>query len=281
MKGWFINEPTGNARFVPGRFVFMRIMLNDGGTGTTVAQRLTTADSVRVVRLHPAAGDTTGTGLRCASAASPRDFVFAYDNTAGSGRPISGSFIESDGTANTTANSYAAFYANNVNGIDGAFGIVVPNALPNGIRRFERRSLATGAVVASATDADGVWPSGANTINPSGGTTEIVLTGADVSLSTGVLGREDVPVQFTLLQNYPNPFNPTTTISFSVETNGVATLSIYNLLGQLVASPFKELVTPGREYAVMFDATQLPSGIYFYRLSSGDRTVTKSMVLMK
>ena len=139
-------------------------------------------DSVRVVRLAPSPGDTTGTALRCSSAAGPKDFVLAYDNIDGTGRPITGSFIESDGTANTAANSYAAFYANHVNGIEGAFGVVLPNTLPDGIRRFERRSLSTAEVVAFATDVDGTWPSGASTVNPVGGTTEIVLTGTDVSL---------------------------------------------------------------------------------------------------
>ncbi len=108
------------------------------------------------------------------------DFVFAYDNTSGTGRPISGSFIESDGTANTTANNYAPFYANSVDDVNGAFGVILPNVLPNGIQRIERRSLATGAILDTAKDNDGVWPSGANTINPSGGTSEIVLAGTDL-----------------------------------------------------------------------------------------------------
>lgn len=179
-EGWFATEPTGNARFVPGKYLFPRLALNDGASGTTIATRVTTTDSIRVVKLAAVPGDTTGTGLRCSSTAGPKDFVFVYDHVDGTDRPVSGTFIESDGTANTTGNSYAAFYANSVNSIDGAFGLVVPNALPEGIRRFERRSLATGGIVAFATDADGVWPSGVNTVNPAGGTAEIVLTNADV-----------------------------------------------------------------------------------------------------
>ena len=165
-EGWFITEPTGNARFVPGKYVFMRITLNDGAGGTSAVTRITTADSVRVVKLDPAASDSTGTGLRCTSPGSPKDFVFTYDNTTGTGRPISGSFIESDGTANTTGNSYASFYSVSVDGVNGAFGVVLPNILPNGIQRIERRSLATGAIIDTAKDNNGIWPSGANTINP-------------------------------------------------------------------------------------------------------------------
>ena len=180
-EGWFITEPTGNKRFVPGKYVFVRMTLNDGAGGTTAALLLTTTDSVRVATLDPAASDSTGTGLRCTTAASPKDFIFVYGDTAGTGRPLSGSFIESDGTNNSTTNNYAAFYSNSVDGVNGAFGLVLPNMLSNGIRRIEQRSLANGTVVASATDADGVWPSGANTVNPTGGATEIVLAGTDLN----------------------------------------------------------------------------------------------------
>lgn len=106
-----------------------------------------------------------------------------YDNEAGTGRPISASFVESDGTANTTANSYASFYANNVEGISGAYGVVVPNTNANGIRRIEQRTLSSGSLVGcAATDADGVWAGGANTVNPTGGTTALVITSTDAPL---------------------------------------------------------------------------------------------------
>ena len=264
-EGWFITEPTGNVRFVPGKYIFMRIILNDGAGGTTEALRPTTTDSVRVVKLDPAATDSTGTGLRCTSAANPKDFVFTYDNTAGTGRPISGSFIESDGTANTA--NYASFYANSVNGVDGAFGVVLPNALPNGIRRIERRSLASGAVVGYATDADGVWPSGANTVNPSGGTTEIVLAGTDVQWITGIESVGTMPREFALFQNYPNPFNPRTTISYSLPQAGIVMLKVYDVMGREISVLVHNERKAAGNYEVSFDATNLPSGVYFYGLS--------------
>ncbi len=179
-EGWFITEPTGNKRFVPGSYIFMRIILNDGGSGTTAATRLTTTDSVRVVKLDVTTTDSTGTGLWCTSYFSPKDFALAYNDTTGSGRPISTSFIESDGTTNSSSNSYATFYADSVDGVQGAFGLVLPNLLPNGIRRFEERSLLNGSIVAAYVDADGVWPSGANTVNPDGGTTPIALKATDL-----------------------------------------------------------------------------------------------------
>jgi hypothetical protein len=280
-EGWFVTESTGNSRFVPAGFVFMRIFINDGAGGTTVSNRFTTADSVRVVKLGPAVNDSSGTGLRGASSGSAREFVFVYDNAAGTGRPLSGSFVESDGTANTVSNSYSAFYANNVDGIPGAFGVVVPNLLSAGVRRVERCSLASGTVIAAATDVDGMWPSGAGTVNPAGGTTEIVLTGNDLSHVNDVEPGFRVVKRFMLSQNGPNPSHPTTTIRFSVAEGGVATLVVYDVLGQVVATPFRGLVTPGMEYTVTIDGKRFRSGVYLYRLTSGNRTATKKMVLMR
>lgn len=279
-EGWFVTEPTGNARFTPGGHLFMRIALNDGGTGTTVAARLTTLDSVRVVKLDAAASDSTGTGLRATSSAAAKDFVFAFDNISGTGRPVSGTFVEHDGTANTLANNYAAFYAGNVDGLNGMFGMVVPNALPDGIRRFERRSRTTGALLATATDADGVWPSGANTVNPSGGTSEIVLTGTDVSLVTSVRQTSSLPAAFSLSQNYPNPFNPATTIGYQLSAVSHVTLKVYDLLGREVATLVND-EHPAGSYIVTFDAAGLASGVYIYKMHAGEFVQTRRMVLLK
>ena len=276
-EGWFITEPTGNRRFIPGKYVFMRITLNDGAGGTTAALLLTTADSVRVVKLDPAASDSTGTGLRGTSSSNPKNFIFVYGDTAGTGRPISGSFIESDGTDNSTTNNYVAFYNNNVNGMNGAYGMVLPNMLPNGIRRIEQRSLINGTLVTSATDTDGVWPSGAHTVNPSGGTTEIVFTGTD----TGIRGTSTIPKEFSLLQNYPNPFNPQTTISYSLPQTSTVTLKVYDLMGREIVTLIQnERKAPGN-YEISFNALNLSSGVYFYKLQTQSYVQTKRMILLK
>jgi hypothetical protein len=230
--------------------------------------------------LNPAASDSTGTGLRCTSAANPKDFIFAYSNTAGTGRPVSGSFIENDGTDNTIANNYAAFYANHVNGVDGTFGIVLPNTLPNGIRRFERRSRAAGAVVVYATDANGVWPSGASTVNPSGGTNEIVIAGTDVQWTTEVKTAGAIPIGFGLLQNYPNPFNPTTIINYQLPVASHVVLKVYDILGREVTTLVNEIKTAGY-YSVTFNASSLSSGIYFYRITAGEFRNIREMMFLK
>jgi hypothetical protein len=182
-SGWFITEPTANAtRFAPGTDVFPRITLNNGLGSTGAAVRLTTANSVRVLGLGTLA--TEGTALRGESGAQPKNFVFVYNNVEGTGRPLSGTFVEADETTNTTANNYSSFYSTSVNGVAGAYGMVLPNALAAGVRRVEVRELVTGELAGcSSTDADGIWPSGANTVNPNTGTTAKVLTNADAPLS--------------------------------------------------------------------------------------------------
>ncbi|MCB0743931.1 MAG: T9SS type A sorting domain-containing protein, partial [Ignavibacteriae bacterium] len=98
--------------------------------------------------------------------------------------------------------------------------------------------------------------------------------------------NELVPLKFDMSQNYPNPFNPTTTINFSIpEINNVGhsnntILKVYDILGKEVATLVNEIKAPGN-YQVQFDATSLTSGIYFYRLKSGEFLETKKMILLK
>jgi hypothetical protein len=88
------------------------------------------------------------------------------------------------------------------------------------------------------------------------------------------------PTQFGLSQNYPNPFNPSTQISYSIADAGIVKLSVYNLLGQQVALLVNEQQDAGK-YNVSFDASQLSSGTYFYKLESGQQHEVKKMILTK
>jgi hypothetical protein len=88
------------------------------------------------------------------------------------------------------------------------------------------------------------------------------------------------PQSFELTQNYPNPFNPSTNISFTIPASGDATLKVYNLLGQEVATLVNERMNAG-SHTVNFDASRLASGIYIYRLTSGGFTQTRKMTLIK
>ncbi len=79
--------------------------------------------------------------------------------------------------------------------------------------------------------------------------------------------EDDVPSSFALHQNYPNPFNPSTVIRYSLPVTGSVTLSVYNLLGQEVATLLNHEEMEEGEYEIPFDAINLPSGVYFYRIS--------------
>lgn len=85
---------------------------------------------------------------------------------------------------------------------------------------------------------------------------------------------------FYLEQNYPNPFNPTTNIEFRISNFGFVSLKVYDVLGKEIVTLVNE-EKPAGQYDVEFDASGLPSGIYFYRLTAGSYSATKKLVLLK
>ena len=102
------------------------------------------------------------------------------------------------------------------------------------------------------------------------------------TITSGGLVSDDAILlsDFSLHQNYPNPFNPNTTIRFEVETHRHATLHIYDITGRVVKTLVDEQLQPG-EYEVQWDASNVASGVYFYRLHAGDRQITRKLVLLK
>ncbi len=101
--------------------------------------------------------------------------------------------------------------------------------------------------------------------------------------ATGPVGVDEVkgiPATFALDQNYPNPFNPVTVIKFALPKAAPVTLSVYNILGQVVASLADEVKQAGY-HQVEFDARSLASGVYFYRIEAGDFVATKKLLLLK
>jgi len=83
-----------------------------------------------------------------------------------------------------------------------------------------------------------------------------------------------------LKQNFPNPFNPTTIIKFAIPTSGLVTLKVYNVLGKEVATLVNEVKVAG-EYSADFNASNLTTGVYFYKLTSGNFSEVKKMMLVK
>jgi hypothetical protein len=89
-----------------------------------------------------------------------------------------------------------------------------------------------------------------------------------------------LPTEFSLWQNYPNPFNPTTVIAFALPKSTQVTLMVYNMLGQPVAVLQNGFLKAGY-YHVNFDASNLPSGTYIYRIQAGDYRNVKKMTIVK
>ncbi len=96
------------------------------------------------------------------------------------------------------------------------------------------------------------------------------------------LGRiePELPKDFSLGQNYPNPFNPTTEINFALPSACDVSLEIYNITGQRVTTLVDEVLEAG-QHSVLWDASMNASGVYFYRLSAGEFTETRKMMLLK
>ena len=201
--GWFISEASSTTTFSPGTELKVRVTLNNGNGGIGPVQALTTTSTVKIRAFDNTPGGGSSIRSTPVTGAVAKNFVFLWDNQAGTGRPVAGSFIESDGTAGTVANGYAPFYANDVNGVDKAWGTIIPNDLPNGIQRIGQYRLSDASEVSYKLSSDGYWPSPSgtrvSTVNPTNGlTTTIVLDGAVARLD-GANVKSDQVIAFNTL----------------------------------------------------------------------------------
>lgn len=100
------------------------------------------------------------------------------------------------------------------------------------------------------------------------------------SILTGIENDKTIPGQFILYQNYPNPFNPTTKISYQIPADDFVTLKIFDVLGREAATLINTNQTAGF-YEVTFNAANLTSGVYFYKIEAGSFSSVKKLLLMK
>ena len=98
--------------------------------------------------------------------------------------------------------------------------------------------------------------------------------------TTDIVKTNSIANNYILKQNYPNPFNPSTTINFSIPQERLVTLKVFDVLGQEIAELINEVKKAG-SYKVTFDASNLTTGMYFYKLEAGDFSSTKKMLLIK
>jgi len=108
----------------------------------------------------------------------------------------------------------------------------------------------------------------------------VSLTYIGTTPATLVKAPAQLPGSFMLAQNYPNPFNPSTQIQFSVPQAGFVSLKVFDMLGREVATLVHQELTPS-SYSITWNAANVASGVYLYKLDAGNYSVTKKMVLMK
>ena len=108
----------------------------------------------------------------------------------------------------------------------------------------------------------------------------IEVTSAYLYWEKQLAENRTIDLDFNLDQNYPNPFNPSTKISYSIKEEGLVTLKVYDVLGMEIATLVNEN-KPAGIYEVEFKASQLPSGMYIYKLQAGSFTNIKKMLLTK
>ena len=142
--------------------------------------------------------------------------------------------------------------------------------------RWTASSDSTCPLQLSVTDIMGsVYP---NTGNSEWYLDDYLLEQLDPSVSVGP--KKNAPLEFALRQNFPNPFNPTTTMEYALPHAGHVTLRIYTVLGEEIAE-LANAPQPAGTFTARWDATGVPSGIYFYRLTAGGFVQTRKMVLMR
>lgn len=129
-----------------------------------------------------------------------------------------------------------------------------------------------------AISKDGTLYLGVHQNSVSTGFTNTLIAIRDTGLVS--VENEETPTEFGLEQNYPNPFNPSTTISYTIPSDDFVSLKIYDVLGEEITILVNENQAAGR-YNVEFNATVLPSGVYFYKIQTGVFSSTKKLILSK
>lgn len=277
-EGWFITEPSGNRRFEPANRVRIRLLLNNGQGGSERAHQLDSFSDIRVAEFGTTPGK--GTGVIGISEAVSQNFILLYDDIEGEGRPLYASFAEPGGFE--TDERYATFYNDFVAGQPGRWAAMLPNDLPDGVRRIEERSLLDGFEVNAATSEQGIWGDSISTQNPEGGQDMPLMIDVSVALPIGDDSSTETPLSFELSQNYPNPFNPSTQISYSIPENMHVRLDVYSVNGQVVRTLHNGMQAAG-QHSITFDTSNMSiaSGVYLYRLEAGDFISVKKMLLVK
>ena len=257
---WFINEPTANARFTPGNHVYLRIRLNDGHDGTTVAHTFTSEDYATVLNFGTEHDANQGTAFYVKSNENSMHFaqMFAqiYDP-----RPVYSTTTETTGVDYGSINQYADFYKEEVAGKDGWFGGILPNDNELGINEIWIIDITNYWYYEYSSAGNGQWAPDANTVNPTNGLDEpifIDLTYDDVE----ELAEVNVKVW-------------SADHEFVVENSDDAhyTMTVYNMLGQ---SMMQKQINAGSTQRISHN---LSKGLYIISLQNNQNMVSQKVIV--
>jgi len=177
---WLNLVATSNIRFTEGKNMYWIVSMRD--STRQIDTRISSASFTRAWYYGTTANKLTGI-VDSNSRLAPKSIICLYDNTTGTGNPLSTAMVQDDGTTMVAPVPYYAAIDNT----RGAWATVIPNGLPNGVRRVEQRSLITGAIIDFWTDNDGVWDP-VNTVNPNGGLAAIGFRTPSIEVSTDISG---------------------------------------------------------------------------------------------
>jgi hypothetical protein len=162
-------------------------------------------------------------------------------------------------------------------------GTITFNWVPSNVKTFTGApdSLTLNSVVSATVPYQNytITVTAAENGGPRTHTRQWTLTVANVVGITH--NNNEAPLIYALGQNYPNPFNPSTQIDYSLPKQSVVSLKVYDILGQEVAALVNNAIKPAGNYTEVFNAANLPSGIYYYRISAGDYKDVRKMILIK
>lgn len=256
---WFINEPTANARFTPGNHVYLRIRLNDGHDGTTVAHTFTTEDYATVLNFGNEIDEYSGSAFYAKSNEAPMGFAALYTDVNHMDRPVYSTPIETTGVDYGSINQYADFYKELVAGKDGWFGGIIPNNNETGINLIWIYDMNGGSTEYEVID--GQWYPDANTVNPNVGLDEPIFI--DLTYD-GIDEQAESNVKIWSANH-----------EFVIENgdNSHYTMTVYNLLGQPMMT--KQINAGGSERI----SHNLASGLYVISLQNNKNTVSVKAIV--